>query len=233
MASQSKALEESRQFASHEYALALLKGDAISTEERAETARKLARLTGLSAKFVDESNLRVPIFRFTKELLHDERRTVGRYDSRLEGIDLDATSASPDYDPSYASVYAPFTAAWNQYVRAELKWESDLPYEILTGRVHPWSWGDYDNRYVNVSESLRAAMTQNRDLKVFVANGHYDLATPFFATEYTFDHLGLDPTLRNHVSMDFFEAGHMMYIYKPALEKLKADLAKFIGACVP
>jgi carboxypeptidase C (cathepsin A) len=233
MASQSKALEESQQFAAHEYSLALMKGDAISSEERAQTVQKLARLTGLSAKFIDESDMRVPIFRFTKELLHDERRTVGRYDSRLEGIDLDPTSATPDYDPSYASVYAPFTAAWNEYVRAELKWESDLPYEILTGKVHPWSWGDYDNRYVNVSESLRAAMTQNRELKVFVANGHYDLATPFFATEYTFDHLGLDPTLRNHVSMDFFEAGHMMYTYKPALEKLKADLAKFIAAAMP
>jgi carboxypeptidase C (cathepsin A) len=221
MASQSKALEESQQFASHEYSLALMKGDAISSEERAQTAQKLARLTGLSAKFIDESNLRVPIFRFTKELLRDERRTVGRYDSRLEGIDLDPTSASPDYDPSYASVHAPFTAAWNQQ------------YEILTGRVHPWNWGDYENRYVNVSDSLRAAMTQNRDLKVFVANGHYDLATPFFATEYTFDHLSLDPTLRKHVSMDFFEAGHMMYTYKPALEKLKADLAKFITAAMP
>ena len=233
MASQSKALEESEQYASHEYTLALMKGDAISGEERAQTAQKLARLTGLSAKFIDDSNLRVPIFRFTKELLRDERRTVGRYDSRLEGIDLDPTGASPDYDPSYASVYAPFTAAWNQYVRAELKWESDLQYEILTGRVHPWTWGDYENRYVNVSDSLREAMTQNRDLKVFVANGHYDLATPFFATEYTFDHLGLDPTLRNHVSMGFFEAGHMMYTYKPALEKLKADLAKFIGMAAP
>ena len=233
MASQSKAIEESEQYASHEYTLALLKGDAISSEERAQTARKLARLTGLPAKFIDESDLRVPIFRFTKELLRDERRTVGRYDSRLQGIDLDPTSAFPDYDPSYASVYAPFTAAWNQYVRAELKWESDMPYEILTGRVHPWSWGNFDNRYVNVSDSLRAAMTQNRDLKVFVANGHYDLATPFFATEYTFDHLGLDPTLRNHVSMDFFEAGHMMYTYKPSLEKLKADLARFIGTAMP
>ncbi len=233
MASQEKAIEESRQYASHEYTLALLKGDGISSEERAETAQKLARLTGLPAKFIDESNLRVPIFRFTKELLREERRTVGRYDSRLEGIDLDPTSAYPDYDPSYASVYAPFTASWNQYVRAELKWESDMPYEILTGRVHPWSWGDYDNRYVNVSDSLRAAMTQNRDLRVFVANGHYDLATPFFATQYTFDHLGLDPTLRNHVSMDFFEAGHMMYTYRPSLEKLKADLARFIGSALP
>jgi len=229
MASQAKALEESERFASHEYSLALLKGDTISPEERAQTVQKLARLMGLPPKFIDESNLRVPIFRFTKELLRDERRTVGRYDSRLEGIDLDPTSASPDYDPSYASVYAPFTAAWNQYVRAELKWESDLPYEILTGRVHPWSWDDFENRYVNVSDSLRAAMTQNRDLKVFVANGHYDLATPYFATEYTFDHLGLDATLRDHVSMDFFEAGHMMYTYRPALEKLKTDLAKFIA----
>ncbi|HLY16144.1 MAG TPA: hypothetical protein VKR61_02915 [Bryobacteraceae bacterium] len=233
MASQSKALDESKRFASHEYALALLKGDTISAEERAQTAQRLARLTGLSAKFIDESNLRVPIFRFTKELLRDERRTVGRYDSRLEGIDLDPTSATPDYDPSYASVYAPFTAAWNQYVRAELKWESDLPYEILTGRVRPWTWDDFTNRYVNVSDSLRSAMTQNRDLKVFVANGHYDLATPFFATEYTFDHLGLDATLRNHVSMDFFEAGHMMYTFKPSLERLKSDLAKFIASAAP
>ncbi len=175
----------------------------------------------------------MPIFRFTKELLRDQRRTVGRYDSRLEGIDLDTTSDSPDYDPSYASVFAPFTAAWNQYVHAELKWESDLPYEILTGRVRPWDWADFENRYVNVSESLRAAMTQNRDLKVFVCNGYYDLATPFFATEYTFDHLGLDPTLRNHVSMDFFEAGHMMYTHRPSLEKVKADLAAFIVGAAP
>jgi len=233
MTSQAKALQESEQFASHEYALALLKGDSITKEERSQIAQKVARLTGLSPKYVDESNLRVPIFRFTKELLLDERRTVGRYDSRLEGIDSDPTSSSPEYDPSYASVYAPFTAAWNEYVRSELKWDTDMPYEILTGRVQPWKWDDYDNRYVNVSESLRSAMTQNRSLRVFVANGHYDLATPFFATEYTFDHLGLDPVLRDHVSMDFFEAGHMMYTYKPSLERLKADLARFIPSALP
>lgn len=228
MASQRKAMEEAAQFASHEYSLALLKGDTISPEERSQIVQKLARLTGLSPKYIDESNLRVPIFRFIKELLREERRTVGRYDSRLEGIDLDATSATPEYDPSYASVFAPFTAAWNQYVRTELKWESDLPYEILTGRVRPWNWADYSNRYVNVSDNLRQAMTQNRDLRVFVANGYYDLATPFYATEYTFNHLGLDPSLRSHVTMDFFEAGHMMYTYRPSLEKLKADLAQFI-----
>jgi len=233
MANRRHAIEESRQFASHEYSLALMKGDTISSEERSQVLDKLARLTGLSRKFIDDSNLRVPIFRFTKELLRDQRRTVGRYDSRLEGIDLDATSATPDYDPSYASVYAPYTAAWNQYVRSELKWESDLPYEILTGRVRPWNWGDNENRYVNVSESLRQAMTQNRALKVFVANGYYDLATPFFATEYTFNHLGLDPTLQSQVNMDFFEAGHMMYTHKPSLIKVKADLAKFIAGAIP
>jgi carboxypeptidase C (cathepsin A) len=227
MASRAKALEEAEQFASHEYTLALLKGDAIGPEERSQIVQKLARLTGLSPKFVDQSNLRVPIFRFTKELLRDERRTVGRYDSRLEGIDLDATGATPEYDPSYASVHAPFTAAWNQYVRTELKWSSDMPYEILTGRVRPWNW-DNSNRYVNVSESLRTAMTENRALKVFVANGYYDLATPFFATEYTFNHLGLDATLRDHVSMDFFDAGHMLYTNLACLQKLKGDLAKFI-----
>ena len=99
--------------------------------------------------------------------------------------------------------------------------------------MRPWSWADYNNRYVNVSDSLRKAMTQNRDLKVFVADGYYDLATPFFSTQYTFDHLGLDPTLRSHVSMDFFEAGHMMYMHRPSLERLKADLAAFIAGAAP
>jgi carboxypeptidase C (cathepsin A) len=130
-------------------------------------------------------------------------------------------------------VQGAFTATFNQYVRTELKFESDLPYEILTGRVRPWSYAEYQNRYVNVAEMLRQAMTQNRDLKVFVANGYYDLATPFFATEYTFNHLGLDPTLRSHVSMDFFEAGHMMYIHKPSLERVTQDLAQFIVAAAP
>jgi carboxypeptidase C (cathepsin A) len=233
MRDRQKAIEEAEQFAAHEYTLALMKGDGISSEERAQVVAKLARLTGLAAKYIDDSNLRVPIFHFTKELLRDEHRTVGRYDSRMEGIDFDAVAPSPEYDPSYAGVFAPFTAAWNQYVRADLKWESDLPYEILTGRVRPWNWGDYSNRYVNVSDSLREAMTQNRDLRVFVANGYYDLATPFFSTQYTFNHLGLDPALRDHVSMDFFEAGHMMYTHKPSLERLKADLGKFITSATP
>ncbi|HZT33699.1 MAG TPA: peptidase S10 [Bryobacteraceae bacterium] len=225
-----KALEEAQQFARNEYTLALFKGDRLSGEERRQAVEKLARYTGLSPKYIEESNLRVPIHRFIKELLRGERRTVGRFDSRMEGIDANAAGATPDYDPSYAVVQGPYTATWNEYVRSDLKFESDLPYEILTGRVQPWNWGDFQNRYVNVAETLRRAMTENRYLKVFVANGYYDLATPFLATEYTFDHLGLDASLRDHVSMDFFDAGHMMYIRKESLEKVTRDLRQFLLA---
>ena len=233
MGDMKKAIAEAEHFAAGEYNLALMKGDAISAQERSQTVQKLARYTGLSPAFIDRSNLRVPIFRFTKELLRDQKRTVGRYDSRLEGIDADAAGDRPDYDPSYAAVQGAFTATFNQYVRGELKFESDLTYEVLTGRVRPWSYEQFQNRYVNVAETLREAMTQNRDLRVFVANGYYDLATPFFATEYTFRHMGLDADLRSHFTMDFFEAGHMMYIHLPSLEKVKSDLAHFIASALP
>lgn len=228
-----KAVEESKRFASGPYTLALFKGDSISPEERAATVKNLARLTGLSPQFIEESNLRVSPDRFRKELLRDQRRTIGRYDSRLEGMDRDAAGSRPDYDASYASVQGAFTAAWNQYVHAELKYESDLPYEVLTDRVQPWSFRDFENRYVNVAETLRESMTQNAALHVFVANGYYDLATPFLATEYTFNHMLLDPKLRDHVSMGFYEAGHMMYTQLKSLEKLKLDISKFMAASLP
>jgi carboxypeptidase C (cathepsin A) len=99
--------------------------------------------------------------------------------------------------------------------------------------VRPWSYKDWENQYVNVAESLRQAMTQNPALKVFVANGYYDLATPYFATRYTFDHLQLDPALRGSVAMGFYEAGHMMYIHRASLERLKQDLAGFLRGAVP
>lgn len=229
-ADRARALQEAERFALGEYALALARGARLPAGDRAAVAAKLARLTGLSQRFIELSNLRVPIFAFTKELLREERRTVGRFDSRILGIDSDAAGSRPEYDPSYTAVQGAFTASLNQYLRAELKFESDLPYEILTGRVRPWSYTEYQNRYVNVAETLRQAMTQNRDLKVFVGNGYYDLATPYFATLYTFDHLHLDAALREHVSMSFYDAGHMMYVHLPSLERLKRDLAKFIAA---
>jgi carboxypeptidase C (cathepsin A) len=223
-----KAVEDSRKFAVGEYADALMTGDALTAARRAEIMQKVARLTGLSPDYIDRSNLRIEIQRFTKELLRSERRTIGRIDARFTGIDRDAAGERPEFDPSIAAIIGPYSGMLNNYVRNDLKFDSDLPYEVLTSRVRPWSYAPYENRYVNVAETLRSAMTQNPFLHVFVAKGYYDLATPFFAADYTFDHLGLDPTLRGHLSGAYYEAGHMMYVHPPSLAKLKADIAQFI-----
>jgi carboxypeptidase C (cathepsin A) len=223
-----KAVEESRTFAVGEYADALMTGDALPTARRVEVMQKLARLTGLSPDYIDRSNLRIEIMRFTKELLRSERRTIGRIDARFTGIDRDAAGERPEFDPSIAAIIGPYSGLLNDYVRNDLKFDSDLPYEVLTNRVRPWSYAPYENRYVNVAETLRGAMTQNPFLHVFVAKGYYDLATPFFAADYTFNHLGLDPTLRGHLSGAYYEAGHMMYVHPPSLVKLKTDIAQFI-----
>jgi carboxypeptidase C (cathepsin A) len=220
-------------FAQGPYARALMKGDALPNEERAQIVEQLAHYTGLSPAYVDQANLRINIHRFVKELLRHLRRTVGRLDSRFTGIDRDATGQEVEYDPSYAAIQGLFTATFNDYVRSELEFESDLPYEILTERVRPWSFEQHQNQYVNVAETLRKAMCQNLYLKVFVANGYYDLATPYRATEYTFDHLSLDASLRNNFSMGYYESGHMMYIHGRSLVQLKDDLARFIHAAIP
>ena len=170
-----------------------MKGDALPEAERKEVLSRLARYTGLSEDFIARNDLRIDQARFSKELLRDEHRVTGRYDSRVTGPDEDAASERPGYDPSYAAVQGAFTAAFNAYVRNELKYESDMNYEVLSGKVQPWDFGDAKNRYLNVAPTLQKAMTQNRDLRVFVASGRYDLATPFLATEYTFHHLGLGP----------------------------------------
>ena len=145
----------------------------------------------------------------------------------------DSAAAGPEYDPSYSSVQGAFTAAWNQYVRADLKFDSDLPYEVLTNRVNPWSFQDFENRYVNVAPSLREAMTQNTSLKVFIAAGYYDLATPFYSVEYTVNHMDFDAKLREHISLSYYEAGHMMYTQLKSLQKAKQDIAKFMASCLP
>ena len=227
-----KALRESEDFAGGSYTTALMKGDAIPEGERATVATELARLTGLSRVYVERSNLRIRDQRFFKELLRDEDKTVGRLDSRFTGRDSDSAGETPDTDPSYSAILGPYTATLNDYVRRELRFESDLPYEILTGRVHPWSFAEYENRYVNVSDTLAGAMRENPALKVFVACGHFDLATPYFAAKRTFDHLGVEPELHRNITLRTYEAGHMMYVHGPSLVTLKGDLAEFVhGAC--
>jgi carboxypeptidase C (cathepsin A) len=223
-----KALKESESFAAGEYTLALEQGNDLPAAQRQAVAAKLARLTGLSQDYLERANLRPVISGFVKELLRDSRQTVGRIDGRYKGIDRTATGETYEYDPSTAATTGPFTAAFNTYVRDELGFKSDLPYEVLTDRVRPWNYRDFANQYVNVAEDLRRALAINGSLKVFVANGYYDLATPFFATRYTFAHLGFDPLYRERVSMGYYECGHMMYVRRIDREKLKADIAQFI-----
>lgn len=222
-----KALDEAERFALGDYTLALAQGNSLAPERRHAIAGTLARLTGLSVEYVESVNLRPVIQPFTKELMRSERRTVGRLDSRFEGLDLAAAGEEPEFDPSYAAILGPFSGVLNDYARHDLGFESDLPYEILTDRARPWSFRDFENRYVNVAEDLREAMARNSALRVFVANGFYDLATPYFATEYTFNHLAFDPGYAERVSMSFYEAGHMMYIRKVEREKLKREIAAF------
>jgi carboxypeptidase C (cathepsin A) len=223
-----KTLREVERFAATDYLLALARGDALSDRERDDLAARVARYTGLSKSFVLDSRLRINIQQFCKELLRDRSRTVGRLDSRYTGIDRNDTGSSPEFDPSYAAIQGPFTAALNHYIRTELNYENDRPYEILTGRVQPWSYASAQNRYASVADTLRQAMSKNTHLRVLFASGYYDLATPYFATDYTITHLGLDPALKDNVSHVYYESGHMMYIRHADLVKLKADVAAFM-----
>jgi carboxypeptidase C (cathepsin A) len=220
---------EAEAFALGEYTSALMKGDNLSEADRHAIAQKVARYTGLTPAYVESTNLRVDIDRFDKELLRAQRRSVGRLDSRFLGIDRDAAGEQPDRDPSYSAIYGEYTAGINDWVRRALKFESDLPYEILTDKVRPWSYSNVQNRYLDVAETLRAAMSQNTDLRVLVCNGYFDMATPFAATKYTFSRMQLDPSLRTNLTLTFYAGGHMMYIDRAAHRKLHEDVVKFIG----
>ncbi|HCK13618.1 TPA: peptidase S10 [Candidatus Poribacteria bacterium] len=228
-----QTLREVEEFAVGEYTVALMKGTDLLEDERQEVIRKLTRYTGLPIDYIGRTDLRVNIMRFCKELLRNQGKTVGRFDSRFTGLDRDSVGERFEYDPSYTNILGPYTATLNDYLRSQLEFESDLAYEILTDRVHPWNYDTHQNQYVNVTDTLRKAMTTNPYLKVFVASGYYDLATPYMATRYTFNHLGLDKSLQQNVSMSFYEAGHMMYVHQQSLIQLKEDLEGFIQLANP
>ncbi|GAB4266907.1 MAG: peptidase S10 [Candidatus Promineifilaceae bacterium] len=226
-------LAEVEKFALGEYALALLRGTELPQAEYDQIVEKLARYTGLSPAYIRGTKLRINIHRFVKELLRDEMRTVGRLDGRFTGIDRDSVGEKHSFDPSYTNILGPYTAMFNDYIRRELNFEMDLPYEILTGKVQPWGYDKQQNEFVDVAETLREAISMNPYLKVLVANGYYDLATPYFATRYTFNNMPLDPTLRQNITMTYYEAGHMMYLHMPSLAQLKQDMDAFIEQAWP
>jgi carboxypeptidase C (cathepsin A) len=175
--------------------------------------------------------MRLTVGRFNKELLRDEGKTVGRFDGRIKGTDYDNAGAEYEWDPSYdLTVRGPYTAAFNDYVRRELHYENDLPYEILTGRVQPWPLGE--NKYLNVADVLRSAMVKNPALQVWVCNGYYDMATPYFATDYVIHHMNLPKELRDNVRMTYYKSGHMQYTRKADLIQLREDYITFLKSAI-
>jgi len=220
-------LEEVEEFALNEYLSGLTKGGYIPDSERAEIVRKINRFTSLSPEFINNVNLRIDRERFRKELLRHEGKTVGRLDSRYTGIDRDSGGESMEYDPALVDWEGTFSGVFNQYIRSELKYETDMKYAIW-GNVRPWNSDDS----VNVGEMLRSAMTQNEYLQVMITEGYYDAACDYFTAEYVFSHLDLTGYLKDRIRFDYYESGHMMYIHMPSLMKMKTDLTNFIRGAV-
>ncbi len=221
-------LAESEKFALEDYALALLKGNRLSEEKNSEIIQNVAKYTGLSPDYVEQSNMRINLYRFLKELLRKDHLTIGRIDSRFMGMDEDAAGERFEYDPSSAALTGAFSNLFNHYVRTELDYP-DLGIYSISGQVWPWGYGNENTRtrFSNSAEVLRQAMSQNSLLKIFIANGYYDFATPYFATEYAVSHLGLNSEFKDRIFMKYYESGHMMYIREASHKKLKQDLVEF------
>jgi len=221
-------LTEAETWVTGEFLPLLAKGDRLTPAERSSAVEKLARYTGLSRTYIEQSNLRIDLGRFNAELLRDQGRTVGRLDTRFTGVNAMVGSERADFDPSMAAIRPPYTAMFNDYVRRELGYSSDLEYYILGGGIGSrWNF-ESDNEYVDVGERLRAAWARNPHMRLFVAFGYYDAATPYYAAEYSISHLRLPAELRAKISTGYYEAGHMMYIHLPSLGKLASDVRGFV-----
>lgn len=231
-------VQQAREFASGPYATALFEGDRLPAAQLDEIAKQVAHFTGLSVDYIKEANLRISPTRFRKEVLRDDRKTLGRYDMRFEGVDTDAAGEFPSYDASDTGISGAFVAALHDYLQRELKYDSTDTYRPSANSIGQWDWkhrptsggfgpgGEQSQPYV--AADLAAAIRKNPHLKVFSANGYFDLATPFFATEFDLDHMGLEPSLRGNVQFGYYPSGHMIYLNVEALHKLSADLGAFI-----
>lgn len=218
-----KFIVDARTFAANEYVNYLHNG----TNET-EVLLRLSYFTGLSTEYLKQCHLRPSTGSFNKELLRDDLKTVGRLDSRFIGNDYDATEGSFDYDPSYdATILGPFSQAIYQHLSENLNYQGEKPYEILNGKVFQF-WTYPQNRYLNTSEVLRKAMVNIPDMKVWICNGYYDMATPFYATEYTINHMFLPKNIEGNIDMTYYEAGHMMYIEKNSLVQFTKDFKTWL-----
>jgi carboxypeptidase C (cathepsin A) len=224
-----QVLDEAEDYAGRDYLWVLARGSRLTGEERAAAVTKLAGLTGLSEDYVDRVNLRPEHIRFLTELLRGQRRTVGRLDGRFAGWDSDYGREKWSTDPSIDAITGPYTAALNHYVRAELGYENDLPYEILTDRVQPWSFKEFEGVHVYVVDKLAEAIRVNPHMRVHVACGYYDAAAPYFAAEHSIAHLAIPADLAGNIEFAYYEAGHMMYLHEPSRQAQSADLAGFVS----
>lgn len=223
-----EVVTEAQEFADNDYALALARGNRLSSEQTQIIAKRYAELTGLSPDYVLVSNLRVEHKHFFAELLRSEELMTGRLDARFTAHPGILTLAAQEIDPAHQFIFFPYSAAANAYLRSELGYETDLSYEILTDKVRPWSYSEFENRSVTSAEDLSLAMRSNPALKVYLAFGYYDAATPFAAAEHVLAHLRIPHTLHDNVMSRYYEAGHMMYVHEESRIAQSAHIAEFI-----
>ena len=229
-------LKEVRTFAGGEYSAALMKGDQLTDAEKTSVLNKLSAYTGLSKDYLTKANLRVSEPQFTQELLREEHLTVGRLDSRYKNINQDLLSEYSSFDPQSTAISPAYIAMFMNYYYGELKVDKSNTYRTSAYSTEgfDWDWkhkkngGGGDPVTPNTAVDLAEAMSQNPNLKILVLNGYYDLATPFYATEYTFDHMGLEKKLKQNITFKYYEAGHMMYIQPTSAAAFKKDVAAFI-----
>lgn len=221
-------IRESEAFAARDLPWALARGSRLRGPERDAVVARYAELTGLDPGYVDRADLRVDLPSFTVELLRDQGLQLGRLDLRFTGWPEHGNVASSWEDPSMRAIVGPYAAAANSYLRRELGYRTDLPYNVLTGRVHPWSYKEFEGRPVETAGALTSALRSNPHLRVHVACGYFDGATPHFAAEHVFAHLRIPDAEADRVEWAYYEAGHMMYVHEPSRRQQSADLAAFV-----